>query len=227
MSRARATDFGDAAIGMWDGWSRARAGIPANDPWLDQFDADLKARCDQPILDLGCGIGADTRWLLERGYGVLSADYSREALRSVDEHLPGSKTAWVDMRRPLPFKADAFGVVVSSMALHYFDEATTHALTDEIQRILMPGGILLARVSSVNDVSYGAGSGREVEPGYFDHGYYAQRYLTEHDVRRFFGRIGSLQFFEDAMTRPEPYYSRPKVMWTIRAEKAGTATESL
>lgn len=226
-SKTRTSDFGDVALGMWDGWSRARAGIPASDPWLAHFTKDLVARRDLPMLDLGYGTGADTLWLLERGYDVLSVDYSSEALRSVDENLPGSRTTWADMRHPFPFKADAFGVVVSSMALHYFDEATTHALTDEIRRILMPGGILLARVSSVNDVSYGAGSGHEVEPRYYDHGGHAQRYLTEHDVRHFFGRIGSLQFFEDAMTRPEAYYSRPKMMWTIRAEKASTATESL
>ena len=219
MSRTRDTDFGDVALGMWDGWSRARAGIPANDPWLVRFVADLDEHRGQPMLDLGCGTGADTLWLLEHGYDVLSADYSREALRSVAENLFGSRTAHVDMRMPLPFADGAFGVIVSSMALHYFDEATTLALMGEVRRILSPGGVLLARVSSVNDVNYGAGSGREVETHYYDHGSYAQRYLTEEDVRRFFGRIGTLDFHEEAMTRPEAYYSRPKVMWTIRAER--------
>lgn len=204
---------------MWDAWSHARAGIPASDPWLARFTKDLEARSDLPMLDLGCGTGADTLWLHERGYDVLSVDYSSEALRSVDENLPGSRTTWVDMRRPLPFEDETYGVIVSSMALHYFDEATTLAIMDEVRRILMPGGILLVRVSSVNDVNYGAGSGREVEPRYYDHGGYAQRYLTEGDVRHFFGRIGTLDFFEEAMTRPEAYYSRPKMMWTIRSER--------
>ena len=75
-------------------------------------------------------------------------------------------------------------------------------------------------MSSVNDVAYGGGSGREVEERYYDHGGYAQHYLTEGDVRRFFGGIGALDFFEEGMTRPEAFYSRPKMMWTIRAEKA-------
>lgn len=212
-------DYGDSALGMWDGWSRSRAGIPANDPWLERFSADLDAHRDQAFLDLGCGTGADTRWLLDHGYSVLSADYSREALRSIERHLAGSRTAYVDMRKPLPFADGSFGVIVSSMALHYFDEATTLRLVAEIARVLAPGGVLFARVSSVNDVVYGAGSGREVETHYYDHGGYAQRYLTEGDVHRFFSRIGSLEFFEEGMTRPEAFYSRPKMMWTIRAER--------
>ena len=212
-------DYGDSALGMWNGWSRSRAGIPANDDWLARFSADLEKRRGRQFLDLGCGTGADTLWLLERGYDVLSADYAREALRSVERNLPGGKTAYVDMREPLPFPDGSFGVVVSSMALHYFDAATTRRLIAEVRRALAPGGVLLARVSSVNDVAYGAGSGREVERRYYDHGSYAQRYLTEGDVRHFFGGIGTLDFFEEGMTRPEAYYSTPKMMWTIRAER--------
>ncbi|MDO4798692.1 MAG: class I SAM-dependent methyltransferase [Coriobacteriales bacterium] len=212
-------DYGNGALAMWNGWSRSRAGIPANDPWLEHFEDDLEARRGEVFLDLGCGTGADTLWLLEHGYDVLSADYAREALRSIERNLPGGRTAYVDMRRPLPFADGSFGAVVSSMALHYFDEATTVRLMDEVRRIIAPGGILLARVSNVNDVTYGAGSGREVETRYYDHGSYAQRYLDEGDVRRFFGAVGELEFFEGAMTRPEAYYSRPKMMWTIRAER--------
>lgn len=212
-------DYGNQALGMWNGWSRARAGIPANDPWLECFSADLEERRGQAFLDLGCGTGADTLWLLDHGYDVLSADYAREALRSVEQSLPGSRTAYVDMRRPLPFTDGSFGVVVSSMALHYFDAATTERLMDEVRRILVLGGVLLARVSSTNDVAYGAGGGHEVEPRYYDHGGYAQRYLSANDVRRFFGGFGTLDFFEEGMTRPEAFYATPKMMWTIRAQK--------
>ena len=215
----QAVDYGDQALGMWEGWSRSRAGIPANDPWLEQFEDDLEARRGEAFLDLGCGTGADTLWLLERGYDVTSADYAREALRSIEQNLLGSRTAYVDMREPLPFASGSFGVIVSSMALHYFDEATTARLMDEIRRVLVSGGVLLARVSSVNDVAYGAGSGREIETRYYDHGGYAQRYLTANDVRRFFSGVGVLDYHEEAMTRPEAYYSRPKVMWTIRAQR--------
>lgn len=36
-------------------------------------------------------------------------------------------------------------------------------ILNEIRRILVPGGHLLARVNSINDVNHGAGQGTEVE----------------------------------------------------------------
>lgn len=89
----------------------------------------------------------------------------------------------------------------------------------EIKRVLTHGGVLLARVSSVNDVAYGAGSGRELEKRFYDHGGYAQRYLNEQDVKDFFGLIGRYTFRENAMVRQDFYYSRPKIMYEVRVVK--------
>mgnify|MGYP000041994864 CR=1 FL=1 len=48
------------------------------------------------ILDLGCGIGADTLYLLERGYNVLSCDFSVEALKSIENNIPNSKKFYLE-----------------------------------------------------------------------------------------------------------------------------------
>lgn len=212
-------DHNKKALPMWESWSRYRSGVPAYDPWLDAYQSDLERAKVRQFLDLGCGTGADTQYLIERGYSVLSADYSQSALESVRRFIPGSETRYVDMNALLPFGDGQFPVVVADMSLHYFDRKTTVRLMGEIKRILSPGGVLLTRVSSTNDIAYGAGSGREIELRFYDHGGYAQRYLNEQDVKDFFGLIGKYTFRETAMTRRDSYYSTPKIMYEIRAEK--------
>ena len=81
------------------------------------------------------------------------------------------------------------------------------------------GGFLLARVSSMNDIYYGAGSDREIQPHFYDHGSYAQRYFDEGDVERFFGIVGRCVYAETAVTRREAYHSHPKMLYQIKAEK--------
>lgn len=212
-------DHNRKALGMWEWWSKARSGKPAYDPWLDAYKSDLEKVGNSDILDLGCGTGADSHYLVERGYRVLAADYSRSALRSIQKHI-GCKTEYVDMNDAFPFADGQFRVIVADMSLHYFSDAKTIHVMREIQRILVPGGVLLARVSSINDTVYGAGSGRELEPSYYDHGGYAQRYLNEQDVEKYFGLIGEVTFRETGMTRKgDSFYSHPKMMYEVRAEK--------
>lgn len=208
------------ALSMWNGWSSARSGVPVFDAWLDDYATDLEKHKDDLILDLGCGIGADTQYLIKKGFKVLSTDYSEEALKSIKENIPGSQTKYVDMNNPLPFEDNTFYVIIADISLHYFDESTTISLMNEIKRILKVGGFLLARVSSINDVYYGAGSGKQIQERFYDHGSYAQRYLNESDVDRFFGLIGKYTFKEVAMTRKEAYYSHPKMLYQIKVEKS-------
>jgi hypothetical protein len=89
---------------------------------------------------------------------------------------------------------------------------------NEIKRILNKNGILICRVSSINDKYYGAGSGTEIEKRYYDHGSYAQRYFNEDDLNKFFSIIGKFTFVEKAMTRKEAYYSKPKMLYQVRVE---------
>lgn len=79
-------------VKMWDNRSKRRSSVPVYDLWLDEYKNILQENKDNEILDLGCGIGADTLYLLERGYNVLSCDFSVEALKSIENNIPNSKT---------------------------------------------------------------------------------------------------------------------------------------
>ena len=209
-------DHNRKALSMWNGWSRSRHGKPAYDLWLDDYKKDLDRYKYTKFLDLGCGTGADTLYLIERGYKVISADYSKESINNINLNIPGGEGIILDMNERFCFDDNSFCIIIADICLHYFNEVKTIHVMNEIKRILKKDGLLIARVSSINDKYYGSGSGYEIEKRYYDHGSYAQRYFNEEDLYKFFGIIGDLTFIEKPMTRKEAYYSMPKYLYQVR-----------
>lgn len=96
----------DTYVKMLDNWSKKRYSIPIYDLWLDEYKDILDKNKDNEILDLGCGIGADTLYLIERGYNVLSCYFSKEALKSVEDNILNSKTMYLNMLEKFPIDND-------------------------------------------------------------------------------------------------------------------------
>ena len=211
-------DQNKKALSMWNGWSKGRHGKPIYDLWLDDYSKDLEKFNESKFLDLGCGIGADTQYLIERGYKVISVDYSKEAINNINLNIKGGEGKILDMNEKFTFDDNSFYLIIADISLHYFNEEKTKHIMNEIKRILKKNGILLARVSSINDKYYGAGSGDEIEERFYDHGSYSQRYFNEDDLKKYFGIIGKFSFVEKGMTRKEAYYSMPKMLYHVRVE---------
>lgn len=206
-------------LGMWDNWAKKRASFPVYDNWLDDYKELLMKYKDTEILDLGCGIGADTLYLIERGFHVLSCDFSREALNSIQKNIVGSKTKYFDMFDSFPFADESYSVIIADLSLHYFDDATTTHIMKEIKRILKEDGILLSRVASTNDVNFGTGVGKQLEKNFYFEGDYTKRFFDKEDVEKYFGIIGTIDAFETSMTRKEEEYQKPKALYQIKVKK--------
>lgn len=206
-------------VKMWDNWSKRRSSVPVYDLWLDEYKEILESNKDNEILDLGCGIGADTLYLIERGYNVLSCDFSNEALKSIQDNIPNSKTLYLDMMKKFPIKDNTYSLIIADLSLHYFDNETTIHIMREIKRILNNNGILLSRVASVNDFNFGAGVGEELERNYYFEGDYTKRFFDFEDINKYFGIIGSVQAEETQMTRNEDEYLKPKILYKVKVEK--------
>ena len=99
-------------------------------------------------MDLGCGIGQFTDYFIDNGFQVTSADISVNALNALKERTPAATTVELDMSQPLPFADSAFDVVFANLSIHYFDKKTTFALSNEIYRVLKPGGLFIGSVNS-------------------------------------------------------------------------------
>lgn len=182
------------------------------DGWLEKWLFEIKK--DDKILELGCGLGNNAKFLQERGFTELATDLSEVALESVKNYCPGIEIRCLDLTQPFPFKDDSFDVIIADLCLHYFSDQMTKKIMAEIRRVLKNGGKLYARVNSVDDINHGAGQGEKLEENYYYVEGYNKRFFDKHDIEKYFGYIGNCQFNNAIMKR----YEKEKELIEVRAE---------
>ena len=121
------------------------------------FDQLLKGRLasGMSLLDAGCGNGRNLIYFMRNGYSVYGVDHSPEAIAQIRTlasqlapELPPDNFR-VESIDSLSFANQSFDVVLSSAVLHFSrDEDHWLAMVSEMWRVLKPGGIFFARLSS-------------------------------------------------------------------------------
>lgn len=206
------SEYRDNSLRYWDGIHayKERSDIKTDD-WLYRFD-DIITACNSPVLDLGCGGGNDTLYLIERGKKVISCDQSPKAIQGIIKNFPDVyDVRCFNMLDGFPFEDEAFEIVIADLCLHYFTEDDTRNILNEINRILVNGGHLIFRVNSMNDINHGAGQGKEIEHHLFEtESHTIKRFFNEDDIRDFFKDFEIEFLNEEIMTR----YSLEKRLFT-------------
>lgn len=112
---------------------------------LDLLEAHARIEPDEHVLDVGCGTGAFVERLVARNPAqhVAGVDASTGMLAEAERKLGRFPNVQFAEARAeaLPFEADAFDIVVSASALHYFERPG--AALAEASRVLRPGGRLV------------------------------------------------------------------------------------
>lgn len=188
------------------------------DPWLDPLLPQIRSHLgNKPVLELGCGEGADTAVLLGVGCHVIGIDNSESALDEARFRAASGEFHCQDIRAPFPLSVGGTGVVVASLSLHYFSWQETVELVERIHDVLAPGGLLLCRLNSTDDRNYGSMGHPELEKNY---------YLVEGKPKRFFSQVEVEQLFSSGwrvLTTVEEVihrYAEPKVVWHVVATAA-------
>lgn len=172
------------------------------DDWLEYFN-DIIISCKTPILDLGCGSGNDTLYLINKGKEVISCDQSSNAINNIIKNFPEIyDTKCFNMLDGMPFNDNSFELIIADLCLHYFKENDTLKILEEIRRILVSGGHLIFRVNSINDINHGAGKGTEIEHHLYEtDDKRLKRFFDETDIRNFFKDFEIEYLNEEIMTR--------------------------
>lgn len=140
------------------------------------------------LLELGAGLGQDSRFFAEAGYNVIATDIEPSILE-LDQSKMGAdiqeriQFQQLDMRQPFPIADNSFDIVYAHLSLHFFDEATTRKIFAEIGRILKHDGVLAFLVRSKKDPGYG--TGHLVEEDFYQIDKLTQRYFSAHAARDF------------------------------------------
>lgn len=121
------------------------------------FDQLLRGRITHGmrILDAGCGEGRNLVYLMREGFDLWGIDESLEAIkatrRRAAELAPvtaGDRFSVQPVERTT-FADGMFDVVISSAVLHFArDERQWWAMVEEMWRVLVPHGILFARLAA-------------------------------------------------------------------------------
>ncbi len=189
-----------------------------NDDWLERW---LAAAPKNEVLELGCGSGRDTKYLVSQGFSVTATDIREEALEAC-ARVPAASCLQLDIRRPLPFADKSYPVIVASLCLHYFSWKQTISILGELKRCLKHDGRLLARFNSTNDVLFGAVGFREIEPDFYFVRGKSKRFFDYETLRKLFSSGWKVESIEE-MTILR--YEKPKVVWEVvaygQAESSG------
>jgi SAM-dependent methyltransferase len=108
-------------------------------------------------LEIGCGAGRMTEFLLPRVGTLTAIDVSEEMVELARrrlgerENLQLLLTSGVDLS---PFGDGAFDLVLTYVVFHHVPKSIVREYFREIYRVLSPGGVLRAQLSEITDPSF-------------------------------------------------------------------------
>jgi SAM-dependent methyltransferase len=140
------------------------------------------------LLEIGCGVGSESRFFADAGHDVLATDISEVVLDQDRKYYKDSTISFetLDVSESLPFADGSFRVVFSHLALHYYTDEVTRAVFAELGRVLEAGGVLAFACKSTNDSKYGLGE--ELEKDMFlANGQHVRHFFTVEYARSLLG----------------------------------------
>ncbi|MBE8966082.1 class I SAM-dependent methyltransferase [Nostocales cyanobacterium LEGE 12452] len=126
---------------LYDGISRLAALSVGGEARFRQLALQgLTIHSDSQVLDLCCGSGQTTEFLVKTSQNVTGIDASPKSLQRARLNVP--EASYIEaFAEEMPFADNLFDVVHISVALHEMQPQQLRKIINEVYRVLKPGGV--------------------------------------------------------------------------------------
>ncbi len=126
---------------LYDGISRLAALSVGGEVRFRQLALQgLTIHSDSQVLDLCCGSGQTTEFLVKTSQNVTGLDASPKSLQRARLNVP--EASYIEaFAEEMPFADNLFDVVHTSVALHEMQPQQLRKIINEVYRVLKPGGV--------------------------------------------------------------------------------------
>ncbi|TFI55873.1 class I SAM-dependent methyltransferase [Mastigocladus laminosus UU774] len=126
---------------LYDGISRLAAiSIGGEQRFRQLALQDLTINSDTKVLDLCCGSGQATQFLVKLSQNVTGLDASPLSLQRAKQNVPQAEYVEA-FAEEIPFADNQFDLVHTSVALHEMQPEQLRKILQEVYRVLKPGGV--------------------------------------------------------------------------------------
>lgn len=112
-------------------------------------EIERQVRPGSLVLEIGAQRGVDAAVLADRGYRVVTLDYSDEAIAMMKAHYLGKLLIVKGDIRTLPFRGSTFDLVYSQGLIEHFFEPDLGRIMLEQKRVISPTGYVLVDVPNL------------------------------------------------------------------------------
>lgn len=163
-------------------------------------------------LDLGAGEGETALWLAEYGFTVDAVERDLRVNKRLKRVCANSSVILhrVDLHA-FPLTAATYNLIIAQAVLHFIRPTQLWPLADRIVEALVPGGLLVAEVFTIDDPGFAAlkqSGAPEFEPNTFEapQPIGLIHYFAPGELRRIFAHLEILEYEESRQVDPQSEY---------------------
>lgn len=162
--------------------------------WIDGTDKYLSFFTPNvSLLDVGCGAGEKSKYLVKNGFNVTGIDFSDEMIKLAKEQVPTGRFFVKDIKQPLEFEDLFDGVFAQAVLLHI----PKNEIVDVLKNITEPlksGGYFYVAVKEIRPGNEDEEIVKENDYGYEYERFFS--YFSLDELKDYIKKIGLQVIYE-------------------------------